>query len=90
MDMVRETVMRTSRSCLSARRPSLPQHFIPQWHPRRPYSIQSQEQEIAQLPDINPGALSIAKTATPKQISPPEELIFGHTFTGKHATASPD
>lgn len=73
--------MRASRSHLSVRRPCLPQQFIPQCHRGRPYSIQSQEEEIAQLPDINPDALSITRTATPKQVLPPEELVFGRTFT---------
>ncbi|KAL9072240.1 MAG: hypothetical protein Q9161_003713 [Pseudevernia consocians] len=63
------------------RRPCPLPKIISQWHRRRPYSIQSQEEAIARLPDINPGALSITRTATPKQILPPEELIFGRTFT---------
>ena len=88
--MVRETTMRASRFCLYMRRPRPLPNFIPQWHCRRRYSIQSQEEAIAQLPDINPGALSITKTTTPKQVLPPEELVFGRTFTGKRATAFPD
>ncbi|KAL8947624.1 MAG: hypothetical protein Q9222_006111, partial [Ikaeria aurantiellina] len=45
------------------------------------YSIQSQEAAIAALPNINPSALSITKTTTPKELVPPEELVFGRTFT---------
>ena len=88
--MVREALVRASRSYLFLRSPCPFPKFIPQWHHRRPYSIQSQEEAIAQLPDINPSALSITRTTTPKQILPPEELIFGRNFTGKHATALPE
>ena len=88
--IVCEATMRASRSCLYMRRPCPILNFTPQWHRRRPYSIQSQEEAIAQLPDINPGALSITRTTTPKQVLPPEELVFGRTFTGKHATAFPE
>ena len=85
--MFRQADVLASRSSLCMRRPCSLLKLVPQWHYRRPYSIQSQEEEIAQLPDINPGALSITRTTTPKPILPPEELIFGRTFTGKHATA---
>lgn len=85
--MVRDAAMRASRPCLGMRRPRPFPNFIPRWHRPRLYSIQSQEEKIAQLPDINPGALSITRTTTPKQILPSEELVFGRTFTGKHATA---
>ena len=88
--MIREATMWASRSYFYVRRPCPLPKIISQWHRRRPYSIQSQEEAIARLPDINPGALSITRTTTPKQILPPEELIFGRTFTGKHATAFPN
>ena len=81
--------MRTSRFYFSLRRPCTRQNIIPQWHSPRQYSIQSQEEEIARLPDIDPGALSITKSTTPKQVLPPETLIFGRNFTGKHATTFP-
>ncbi|KAI4240568.1 MAG: hypothetical protein L6R40_005056 [Gallowayella cf. fulva] len=51
------------------------------WQLRRPYSIQSQEDAIAKLPNIDPSTLSITKTTTPKELVPPEELVFGRTFT---------
>ena len=49
---------------------------------QRPYSIQSHEDAIAKLPDLDPSALQITKTTTPKALVPPEELVFGRTFTG--------
>ena len=51
---------------------------------QRFYSIQSQEEAIAQLPDLDPSALQITKTTTPKALVPPEELVFGRTFTGTY------
>ena len=81
--------MRFSRSCMYISRPCSFFNFKPQGHRGRSYSIQSQEEKVAQLPDINPDTLSIARTTTPKPVQPPEELVFGRTFTGKPATASP-
>ncbi|KAL8893797.1 MAG: hypothetical protein Q9192_004913 [Flavoplaca navasiana] len=69
------------KSCLTASTKELsPLHRI-NWQLRRPYSIQSQEEAIAKLPQIDPNALSITKTTTPKELVPPEELVFGRTFT---------
>ena len=50
-------------------------------HQQRAYSIQSSEAAIAQLPGIDASALTITKTTTPKTLLPPEELVFGRTFT---------
>ena len=88
--MGRKAIVRVSRIGLFTRRPCSSQKFIPQRYCQRPYSIQSQEEEIARLPDLDPGALSITRTSTPKHVRPPEELIFGRNFTGKHATALPE
>ena len=88
--MGRKSMMRVSRIGLSMRRPCPSQNLGPQWYCQRPYSIQSQEEEIARLPDLDPGALSITRTTTPKHILPPKELIFGRNFTGKHATTLPE
>lgn len=80
--MVRPLLLRSSRLCLRSQKPILPPHFLPLYpHLRRPYSIQSQEEALSRLPDIDPSSLSITKTTTPKQIIPPEELVFGRTFT---------
>ncbi|KAL8851271.1 MAG: hypothetical protein Q9221_003801 [Calogaya cf. arnoldii] len=69
------------RSCLTASRKELSPFYRLNWQLRRPYSIQSQEEAIAKLPQIDPNALSITKTTTPKELVPPEELVFGRTFT---------
>ncbi|TKA81437.1 Branched-chain-amino-acid aminotransferase, mitochondrial [Cryomyces minteri] len=37
--------------------------------------------DIQQLQKIDPSKLSISKTTTPKELTPPEELVFGRTFT---------
>jgi branched-chain amino acid aminotransferase len=34
------------------------------------------------IQDINPTKLTIEKTTTPKDLLPPQELIFGRNFTG--------
>jgi len=34
------------------------------------------------IKEIDPSKLTITKTATPKTLLPPEELIFGRNFTG--------
>lgn len=86
--MLYQATVRAPRLCSHMRRPCRFQVIIPQWS-CRPYSIQSQEEDIARLPDINLDALSITKATTPKPVLPPEELVFGRTFTGKHATAFP-
>ncbi|KAL8903962.1 MAG: hypothetical protein Q9207_003577 [Kuettlingeria erythrocarpa] len=70
-----------AKSCLPALRAAPCRLPRPNWHCKRPYSIQSQEEELARLPNINPDALSIIKTTTPKELLPPEQLVFGRTFT---------
>ena len=87
--MARDRLAFTARSCLQASRTELGSRSRAQWQSRRPYSIQSQEEAIAQLPGIDPSALSIARTTTPKQLVPPEELVFGRTFTGKPPPSTP-
>ncbi|KAL8782720.1 MAG: hypothetical protein Q9213_005144 [Squamulea squamosa] len=79
--MSRQPIFSHFRSCLAALRTEIPPFYSLNWHLRRPYSIQSQEDAIAKLPNIDPSALSITKTTTPKQLVPPEELVFGRTFT---------
>ncbi|KAL2042868.1 hypothetical protein N7G274_004628 [Stereocaulon virgatum] len=79
--MTRNSFYRASRPLLGpSRTPILPNTILPS-RCRRAYSIQSQEEDLARLPDIDPKALSITKTTTPKLIVPPEELIFGRNFT---------
>ena len=80
--MARRTCLKTARSCLHCTRPELPVRYVAPWQFRKPYSIQSEEEAIAHLPGIDPSKLSVLKTTTPKELMPPEELVFGSTFTG--------
>lgn len=54
---------------------------------QRPYSIHADASVGTKIQDIDPTKLSITKTTTPKDLLPPEELIFGHSFTGSVAVA---
>ncbi|KAL8662717.1 MAG: hypothetical protein Q9202_004502 [Teloschistes flavicans] len=79
--MTRSPFSPALKSCLTASKTTPSSLSRLNWSLRRPYSIQSQEDAIAKLPNINPSALSITKTTTPKELVPPEELVFGRTFT---------
>jgi len=81
--MGRNTALKASRPLWSISNASLVTKRVSPWRCRRCYSIQSQEEELTRLPDINPKLLAISKTTTPKQVVPPEQLVFGRTFTGK-------
>jgi hypothetical protein len=52
----------------------------PSW--QRSYSLRTDDTSIKNLPGLDPSKLSITETITPKELVPPEELIFGRTFTG--------
>ena len=82
--MARQPISRLARSYLatSTRVEILPKSRLRRQY-QRAYSIQSQEEEIAKLPDINPHACTVTDTITPKELVPPEGLVFGRTFTGK-------
>lgn len=50
--------------------------------------LQADEDSLARLPGLDASKLEITETITPKKIVPPEELVFGRTFTGgRSATA---
>ena len=51
-----------------------------QW--QRSYSIQTSEDALSKLPPLDPSKLNIIKTTTPMSLRPPEELVFGRSFTG--------
>jgi hypothetical protein len=44
--------------------------------------LQADEDTLSKLPGLDASKLSITKTITPKKIVPPEDLVFGRTFTG--------
>jgi hypothetical protein len=44
----------------------------------RPYSVAAHP-----LLDLNASTVTVEKTTSPKNLTPSEELVFGHTFTGE-------
>lgn len=79
--MIRSKVLRASRPWTRAPRKYCAPPVVPQ---KRCYSIiQKQEEDISQLPDLNPKSLTITDSKTPKEIVPAEQLVFGRNFTGK-------
>jgi branched-chain amino acid aminotransferase len=48
----------------------------------RSYSIQAESASTIKLQEIDPSKLTVQKTTTPKELVPPNELVFGRTFTG--------
>lgn len=36
----------------------------------------------SQLPGLDASKLTVSKTTTPKELTPPQDLVFGKTFTG--------
>ena len=50
---------------------------------RKAYSttLSSEEAQLKPIPNIDPSALTITNSTTPKKILPPQDLIFGRTFT---------
>ncbi|XMA10203.1 hypothetical protein WAI453_002994 [Rhynchosporium graminicola] len=45
------------------------------------YSIKATAASGSKIQDIDPSKLSITKTTTPRELVPPNELVFGRTFT---------
>ncbi|MCJ1301768.1 hypothetical protein MMC08_004569 [Hypocenomyce scalaris] len=79
--MFRQTVFRRAASLLSEARAELSPGCTAPPRCRRVYSIQAEQDSIATLPGIDPSKLSVTKSTTPKQLVPPQELLFGRTFT---------
>jgi branched-chain amino acid aminotransferase len=52
------------------------------WQPARTYSIHA-DHAAPTLQELNASKLTISRTKEPKQILPPEDLVFGKTFTGQ-------
>jgi branched-chain amino acid aminotransferase len=68
----RSSLATISRRC----RPSIAAVGHQRW-----YSIHA-DHAVSQLQDIDPTKLSITKTTTPKELTAPEDLVFGKYFTG--------
>src|SRR2546423_1410168 len=54
------------------------------WRSRN--ALQADEESLSRLPGLDASKLSITETITPKKIVPPEQLVFGRTFTGLRST----
>lgn len=80
--MLRQTLFKRAAALFSDAKAELSSACTAPLRRRRFYSIQSQEDSIARLPGIDPSKLSITKSTTPKELIPPQELVFGRTFTG--------
>ncbi|KAL2223478.1 cytosolic branched-chain amino acid aminotransferase [Thermoascus aurantiacus ATCC 26904] len=48
---------------------------------QRTYSVKLEATTDPRLPGLDPSKLTITKTTTPKEPLPPQELVFGKTFT---------
>ena len=59
-----------------------PAHWALLQKQQRHYSVQTSEEFVPQLLPLNASNISITKTSTPKALSPPQDLKFGHVFTG--------
>jgi branched-chain amino acid aminotransferase len=51
------------------------------WRTQKSLGITPRLYSSAKLQGLDASQLSIMKTTTPKELRPPEELVFGHTFT---------
>ncbi|KAF2461135.1 aminotransferase [Lineolata rhizophorae] len=69
----------SSKSFQLAATAASPRGARPCW--RRQYSIHADAASATKLAEIDPSKLSVEKTAAPKELTPPEELVFGRTFT---------
>lgn len=78
--MVRQRIFKAATSRLSRADP--PARPLLHKQCLRAYSIQSSEAGTVKLPGIDPNAVSIVETITPKTLISPEELVFGRNFTG--------
>lgn len=65
-----------------ARNPQVLRPFAVSRYISRSYSSLPGEEALAALPDIDPSKLEVTLCKIPKDLVPPEELIFGRTFTG--------
>lgn len=46
-------------------------------------SFSASAASAAQLPGLDASKLTVTKTSTPKELTPPKDLVFGKTFTGR-------
>ena len=73
----------SSLSHCAFRSPVAPLSASQRCRTRRAYSIHANVSVGEKIQNIDPSKLTITKTTTPKDLLPPEELIFGRNFSGK-------
>lgn len=56
------------------------------WGVARTYSVKAEAASATKLKNIDPSQLKITQSKTPKTLLPPNELVFGRSFTGKLMT----
>ncbi|EON61196.1 branched-chain amino acid aminotransferase [Coniosporium apollinis CBS 100218] len=76
----RPSALLSALNALPRRSPAFLRHIAAQ-RCRRAYSLQIDTESDPKLAGIEPSKLSVAKTTTPKDLLPPEELVFGRNFT---------
>jgi len=52
------------------------------WGASRTYSVKAEAASATKLQNIDPSKLTITQSKTPKTLLPPNELVFGRSFTG--------
>jgi branched-chain amino acid aminotransferase len=77
--LARNAVLRASSSPITVSLQSSAANRL--W--QRSYSIKPVTKATPQLPGLDSSKLTITKTTTPKELIPPEQLVFGKTFTGE-------
>ncbi|KAJ9648049.1 branched-chain-amino-acid transaminase bat2 [Coniosporium apollinis] len=76
----RPSTLLSALNVLPRQSPAFLRHIAAQ-RCRRAYSLQIDTNSDPKLAGIDPSKLSITKTTTPKDLLPPEELVFGRNFT---------
>jgi hypothetical protein len=88
-------LQRTSRSLFTSLRPSTSQPLVgcravrlAAERSRRWYSIHADHAAV-RARELDAAGLTIQKTKTPKELIPPQELVFGRNFTGTASISAP-
>jgi branched-chain amino acid aminotransferase len=82
----RSTRLLSSLSNCAFRKTAAPLSASLRCRTQRPYSIHADASVGNKIQDIDPTKLSITRTTSPKDLLPPEDLIFGRNFTGRSFT----
>ncbi|EOA82240.1 branched-chain-amino-acid transaminase bat2 [Exserohilum turcicum] len=77
----RSSRLLSSLSHCAPRAPAAPLSAALRCRTQRPYSIHADASVGDKIQGIDPSKLTIARTAKPKDLLPPEELVFGRNFS---------